>query len=272
MRYCIFDPSGNITALVESHVPAEERKIAADEIMAAHPEVEQVGFVRFPEDGLIDAELQMAGGEFCGNASLCTAALFDLRNTRKSTDDFRHLRLKVSGADQPVDGWIKKVDRERYTGTIQMPPSLGITEIEFLFDNAAGILPVVRMQGISHIIIQPDSPFWHLCEDRKAAEKAVAEWCGVLRTDGLGLMFLKGSGPDYDLIPLVYIPGSGTIFWENSCGSGSSAVGIYLSAIYNRELSAALHQPGGILAVKSDPETGTTALTGNVVLISNMEM
>ena len=80
IKYSILDPTGNITALVESEVAVERQPAAAEAIMKRHTEVEQVGFVRFdPEEG-IDAQLRMAGGEFCGNASLCTAALYLMRN------------------------------------------------------------------------------------------------------------------------------------------------------------------------------------------------
>ena len=49
LQYSIFDPTGNITALVESPVPVERQPAVAAALMARHPEVEQVGFVRFPD-------------------------------------------------------------------------------------------------------------------------------------------------------------------------------------------------------------------------------
>ena len=77
LHYSIWDPAGNITALVESNVLITDQPTAAAKIMSCHPEVEQVGFVRFyPEQSDTQAELRMAGGEFCGNASMCAAALF----------------------------------------------------------------------------------------------------------------------------------------------------------------------------------------------------
>ena len=66
MRYRIFDPTGNVTALVEDAVEPALQPEAAAEIMRVHPEVEQVGFVSL--NGALPS-LRMAGGEFCGNAS-----------------------------------------------------------------------------------------------------------------------------------------------------------------------------------------------------------
>ena len=57
MRYSILDPTGNITALVESPVDPAAQPEAAREIMRLHPEVEQVGFLRIPEQG----DVQPAG-------------------------------------------------------------------------------------------------------------------------------------------------------------------------------------------------------------------
>ena len=50
MKYSIFDPTGNITALVEDAVEDSLQPSAAAEIMKKHPEVEQVGFVSLDGD------------------------------------------------------------------------------------------------------------------------------------------------------------------------------------------------------------------------------
>ena len=73
MRYRIFDPTGNITALVEEAVDVSRQPSVAADIMQKHSNVEQVGFVSL--DGDLPA-LRMAGGEFCGNASMSAAALY----------------------------------------------------------------------------------------------------------------------------------------------------------------------------------------------------
>ena len=111
------------------------------------------------------------------------------------------------------------------------------------------------MEGISHIVIEPGSPFWSLLRDRSAAEEAVRNWCQELGADGLGLMFLDASGAR--LTPLVYVPGSGTVFWENSCASGTSAAGMVLAARAGEKVALSLTEPGGVLRVESDPAGGT---------------
>ena len=63
LRVSLFDPTGNITALVENEVePALQPELAAA-LMRRCPEVEQVGFVRLaPPSAEVEAELRMAGG------------------------------------------------------------------------------------------------------------------------------------------------------------------------------------------------------------------
>ncbi|MBO5502893.1 MAG: hypothetical protein J5969_00265, partial [Lachnospiraceae bacterium] len=68
---CILDPTGNITALVEGDVPVSRQLETAARIMQLRPETEQVGFVKLSGEQI---QLRMAGGEFCGNASMSAAA------------------------------------------------------------------------------------------------------------------------------------------------------------------------------------------------------
>ena len=82
LKYYIFDPTGNITALVESGVAAADQSAVASRIMERHPDVEQVGFITYADDAAaadVPVSLRMAGGEFCGNATMCTAALYMIR-------------------------------------------------------------------------------------------------------------------------------------------------------------------------------------------------
>ena len=69
LEYRVFDPTGNITALVETQVDPADQPAAASWIMAQNPEVEQVGFVTFAAAGAgtpvadVPVSQRMAGGE-----------------------------------------------------------------------------------------------------------------------------------------------------------------------------------------------------------------
>ncbi len=295
-EYCIFDPTGNITALVESLVTVDAQPMVAAEIMAAEPAVEQVGFVTYADEAVASGEgvpvsLRMAGGEFCGNATLCAAALYMLR---KGLPGSAEVRVKVSGAKEPLLVSLEQTGEAAFTGAVNMPPAKAIEELKIsngtLSDESALRLPVVRMGGIDHIIIEPDSGFLGLKDDKALAESLIRGWCAALGSDCLGMMFLgeiSGAFSDEDeaagqetgavkdpalsrrtLTPLVYVPGADTMFWENSCASGSAAAGIYLAAQAGTAVDVTFDEPAGRLRVESDPLAKKTVLHGSAILIS----
>lgn len=271
LRYSILDPTGNITAIVESPVEIAGQSAVAGAIMRRHPAVEQVGFLNRLTDGeSACAQLRMAGGEFCGNASMSAAALLLSQSARKSGGTT--LRLRVSGAAEPVVLHLRPEGEDAWLAEIVMPQALGIAETAFAFGGLHGTLPLVRMEGISHLVVEADSCFFGLLNDRPAAEQAVREFCGMLHADGLGLLFLDGDGTERRMTPLVYVPGSGTCFWENSCASGSAAVGIWLASKAGRASALSLCEPGGVLWVQCDPKSGETRLRGHVCLTERLEI
>ena len=285
VRYSVLDPTGNITVLVESPVDPSLRMSAASELMRMCPEAEQAGFVSFSSSDTaeVPVSLTMAGGEFCGNASMCAAALYMIRRSGIAGEIWRkiengpgsmsELRLSVSGAKEPVTVRLSPEGSEgapegwTWQTAICMPAAVSILEKPFRFENLEGTLPVVELDGISHIMIEPESAFAGLFKSRAAAEAAVREWCGALGADGLGLMFLRTDPDGCFLTPLVYIPGCDTVFWENSCASGSAAAGMYLASKAGETVQASFIEPGGCLRVSSDPQKKETWLHGRVRLL-----
>ena len=73
VEYVKYIPGGNDTALVlKKDFSPEEKKAINDEILENDKSIEQVGFV---EKGK-EPELQMSGGEFCGNATRSAASYY----------------------------------------------------------------------------------------------------------------------------------------------------------------------------------------------------
>ena len=267
LRYTVWNPTGNITALVESDVCAADRLISAAKIMDRHKDVEQVGFVHFPDpsDGSEPVRLHMAGGEFCGNASMCAAALYVMMHTEIVNGNPIPLELQVSGQSLPVHVEVIPVSPERFHTSIQIPPAKSIDDVELVYDGIRENIPVVRLEGISHAIITPQSGFFSLRTRCADAEKAVRHWCDEFSCSCLGLMFLAGESSDeYQLTPLVYVPGCETMFWEKSCSSGSAAAGMYLSKIRGSFVSLKFCEPGGVLRVYSDCVNEKYILRGTV--------
>lgn len=223
MKYYMLNPTGNITALVRGDV-------AADKIMQSEPSCEQLGYL-FEREGA-DIAMRMAGGEFCGNAAMCAAYIHALENNKEK------LTVKVF-----VEGTgAVEVEINGNRGTVSMPPPVETGELNGF--------PLVRFKGIDHIIIEKS----RAAEIKKNAEALIRQWC---TGDALGFMFLEDDG----LKPLVYVKSAGTLFWESSCASGTTAVGHWLGK------PVKLRQPcGGILSYDNGKLTGTVELIKTVEL------
>lgn len=254
LNYSIFDPAGNTTALVESPIDVSLQPSAADAIMQKHPEVEQVGFVRFDTEPPVNAQLRMAGGEFCGNASMCAAVLHGLKHPEVISVEKGScmILLQVSGAVEPVEIRISKDSENFFHAGIRMPSALSVEKGTFTWQGITGELPIVRMEGIAHLIIEPFSAFYELLENTEEAEKAIRAWGRDFSC--LGMMFLEENQSSYRLTPLVYVPGNNTVFWEGSCASGSAAAGMYLRTKTEQPVDLTLQEPGGTLNVKSSAD------------------
>jgi hypothetical protein len=210
--------------------------------------------------------------------------------TDQEAGSYVRVMLKVSGASEPSEvriyddlsdakdnrkgteaGSLQKTAalKTQYLTSIRMPAAAAIHEETFSLSLPQGgsltaSLPVVDMEGISHIIVEEGSPFYSLCQDDEAAKKAIRSWQKQLGADGLGLMFLEDHPSGMKLTPLVYIPGGDTMFWERSCASGSSAVGMYYAWRKGTPVELSLHEPGGCLKVASNPLNRETWLKGRV--------
>lgn len=264
LPYYLLDPTGNVTVLAE--LPPQSGKgndlpEIAEKLMALEPTAEQVGFLG-PGDTETDVSLTMAGGEFCGNATLSAAAVYlhrrdaekKGRNTENEASLSAGIRIRVSGAERPVPVTVRRTAPDCYEGTVEMPGICAVREEQFLLDGTRYRFPVVYFPGIAHVIAE--QPL-----EKAFAEKAVAKWCEDLHTDALGIMQLDASAGI--LLPLVYVRTAGTLYWEHSCASGTAAAGAFLARREGKERKTVFCEPGGSLAVSASP-CGKLLLSGNV--------
>ncbi len=251
LEYIIADPTGNITALVLTAAPPEEQPRLAAALMAREARVEQTGFLRLTESG---AALRMAGGEFCGNATLSAAAAF-ARERGLAPGEKIALPVSVSGAPGELGVSVTALRDGGFSGTVEMPLPEAAGVRAFRLDGRELPLPCVEFPGITHIIAPGDM-------DAGEAERAAREWCAELGASALGLMLLDENARR--LRPLVYVPAGDTLFWESSCASGTAAVGAWLCARDGGGRRLELDEPGGRLAVEAAP--GALRLGGTVRL------
>ena len=231
--YYVFDPTGNITALAETAVPAEEQPFAAAEIMKAEPSVEQVGFVS-------GASLRMAGGEFCGNGAACAAALRVMHGEAEG-----EVSVAVSGCAAPVVVKVAALGGGEFGVAVAMPRAASVGLRVLPLEGGEAELPVVSFGGIAHII----------CEKAIApadAERAITEWSAALGGGAVGIMTVDAEFSRME--PLVYVPGAKTLVRESSCASGAVAVAEYYGAKNGFGFELELTQPGGTVRVSGGSE------------------
>lgn len=251
LKYRLYNPTGNITALVESEIQVKDQPSVAEWILSKEPTCEQVGFISDGSEGT-DITLRMAGGEFCGNATMSTAVFFCERAGMLSGDS-RKVMVKVIGTDEPVSVEVKK-ECGRYYGTVKMPRVQKISEEMLPYEGHFYKYPVVSFGGISHIIADEKMPIY-------MAENAIKEWCNKLKTQGLGIMIVNSDRTR--LQPLVYVNSPETLFWESSCASGTTAAGAFFSKLENNDVTYSFKEPGGVLTIKA-MRNGDLFLTGCV--------
>ena len=263
--YAVADPTGNITVLITSPYSADTRLRMIQEAFTKEPACEQVGFV-MPGPGSA-VRLEMMGYEFCGNATLSTAALHAL-STGITPGGNASVTVKSSGAEEPVVVSLKRFedipDGERllpsFEGTLVMPrPQAGF------FRG----YPLISTEGISHLLV-PESDF-----SEETAEKIIVEYAHELGVQALGMMLIDGTGSDPDdlfssdmisIRPLVCVPGSDTVIWEHGCATGSTALGWYRWHLDHSVDHTEIKQPGGTIRI--DTARGQLLLTGRVIFRS----
>ena len=252
LDYVLLDPTGNLTILVETPVPAADQPFCASALLAAEPTAEQVGFLS-PGGKDWEIALRMAGGEFCGNATMSAAALFCESAGRTGT-----IRVRASGATEPVPVEIGRApEGTGYTGAVDMPRPAAVEIVMLEAEGRNFRLPLLRFDGISHLILRENM-------ERGFAERAIRRWCEQLLVDGLGLMLLDETA--HRLTPLVYVPGGDTMYWEHSCASGTAAAGAFLAQTGGRRVDLRFAEPGGTLGVSAVPG-GAVILRGEVKIL-----
>lgn len=151
VEYCIFNPGGNLTALVfDNWYNAVQKKAINDAILKKHKCVEQVGFISKNRK-----ELEMAGGEFCGNATRCSVKYY-LNNVLNC-----ECVIKVSGMKEKL---LAGIDNENKVW-VDIP----VKSVKQTFKEEYSI---VEIEGITHIVVSNKQSQRYLMNKDKLKEYA----------------------------------------------------------------------------------------------------
>ena len=245
VNFVKLSPTQNMTLLITSSVDRKDHAECASQLMSYESvHAEQTGFVEKPINEKAVARLQMAGGEFCGNATMALAALI-ARDKKLAPNCAHSLLLEVSGNDPLVECFITPKDGY-FIGKVKIPLPRSVESKEISVGDLTLNAQVVNLPGITHIIVT--EPLQEM-KKIELIDLVTQRYKDYTEEDALGILFLNRASMGME--PFVYVPSAQSRVWERGCGTGSAAVGYALTAQAGENLSIDLKQPGGVIAVSS---------------------
>ena len=260
IEFVKLSPTENMTVLVKTPVPRDKQlETGVRLIQYSSVYAEQADFIEKPQNPMAEARLQMMAGEFCGNGTMAMAA-YIARQKGLKPGEGASIALEVSGADGILTCEIEAAENG-YRAAVEMPKpdSIAYEDCGILGQS----LPVVCLPGIKHIIVSKE-----LLGDKfkDFLEGHIEELKKQILCDAFGIIVFDEKNMRID--PLVIVKSADSLFWERGCGSGSEAVGIYLSWRDKRDVNIGLGQPGGIIDVSVKYNNGieSVSIAGNVYI------
>lgn len=238
-----FNPTQNMTILVQTQHPVEEYPHIASRLMAYDSvHAEQVGFIEKPYQYGASVHLHMAGGEFCGNACMALAAFIASENGL-GQEEWTEVALKASGTEPLVNCRVNRIGDEYYC-QLAMPLPLKLERRVIAYEGSEWSLVIVRYGDFFHVVIEVEQ----VHEALRQRATSMARLLGAVSGSSLvGILLYKPES--HELTPLIYVPQLDSLIWERGCGSGTASVGAYLAWKHQREVTAEIRQPGGSIHV-----------------------
>lgn len=241
LPFAKISPGGNATILLAAPDMAPRlRTLAAKEVLSPHHlGAEQAGFVD------MDARsLEMAGGEFCVNATRAFAFLLALEG-----------RLEAFSCDSPGKPARRRQGQVRVSG---MPDAVAVSvtrtskgwNAAARFDlpespdcrREAPDVVVVSLPGITHILVESEEfpKDWERSSARLRREYALEECAAA------GCVWWRRRGGVLDMDPVVWVRDPATLHYESACGSGALALALALRARGEAAERHTIMQPSGM--------------------------
>lgn len=177
--------------------------------MEAHG-AEQAGFLI-----LKDNHFEMAGGEFCGNASRAAAVLLS-KLQKKPNPSFT-----ISGYRGRVEAVVEKRGDENYFVRCIFP-GMPVECISVVLSSGQNA-DIVDLGGIVHVVIKGVFPAEKSAYE--SAHRSIMSELGLENRGAVGTIWYENVGGVVTMHPVVWVKDVDTFFYEQSCGSGTIAVG-----------------------------------------------
>ena len=168
---------------------------------------EQAGFLVSSQ-----SHFEMAGGEFCGNASRAAAVLFsELRGAD-------NVEFTVSGFKGLVSATVdRRSDNEYYVRCRFPGMSVGVYPVE----GHEQTINIVDLGGIVYVVVE--SRFPAQAEVYRETHHQLTEELSLREREGVGVVWIERKDDSVAIHPVVWVRSIDTFFYESSCGSGTIA-------------------------------------------------
>jgi diaminopimelate epimerase len=225
-------PGGNTTTLVFDGADSSRYVDIARRIMAGQPDVEQVGFVVNPTHPTAVARLQMAGGEFCGNAARSLAYVLTQKEMYGLNPAGSEFFLEVSGTSRILAAKVKGNNSR-----VAMPINSRKDAI-----RSIGELTIVELEGIAHVLVNQQPP-----ADLMAEARRILDETGLKSLQSAGVVYWTPCREGIRITPVVWVRDVETLVAETACGSGTVCVAIAQAAGHERNgiFRLPVYQPSG---------------------------
>lgn len=229
-----------MTAFITNYVAPDHYAQIANMIMDyEYLNVEQVGFIVAPKNKKALLKLEMSGGEFCGNAVLSAAAFGFYKGLTKNN----RFLIETTGSESPLACEVAVKSPSQFEAKAEMPHPISIKDIVINLNGKSVSGCFVQLNGITHFL----TDYWP-CEDE--FNLIIEEVTNKVKDKAVGVIpYRRLREKEYEIWPFVYVEETGSRFFEQACGSGTLALGVYLSK-RNKGKVFNVHQPGGIINVE----------------------
>lgn len=234
LNYYIVNPGGNITAIVPGKFTKKLKLKINKIILENEPTIEQVGFWVAPKKIKAKARLEMAGGEFCGNALRSLGALVSLNQKNK-----KPFWLESSGIKTELKVTVSK-NKSAF--------SMLIKDIRSLSD-------ICTLPGISHIVTEEIFT--------KEGAKLLLEGNSLIDQKASGVISYKKERTIYKINPIVWVKATKTLYEETACASGTIALA-YILYKKNGIKNLSIKQPSGVV-FKTSIKNQIISLSGPII-------
>jgi len=170
------------------------------------------------------------------------------------------VKVEISGSSHALE---VETNIESGFARTSMPIPKKVDKIDL---NSKFSLTVIVFEGIVHVIVLNEESNYELFKKVKPAVMDKYD------PEAFGLIFLDAAAQK--VTPIVHVKKTGSVVYENSCGSGTVAAAIYLSEnLMNGTYTCNISNPGGIIESEIHKSEGkvTKAFIGGKVKLSQIK-